>query len=99
MATDQICATWADICERCAAVYGIPLPWKVLSLGNPDRGWFVRLNAAREATDGIEPFAAHIGWNGFPAGIVDPGGGVIAAGELANEGTFLEWLKTAEASV
>lgn len=52
--------------------------------------WRVRLNGDGEEQDGIPPFTASIEFNGWPAGLVDPAGGVIAAGELANEDTFIE---------
>jgi len=51
--------------------------------------WRVRLNGAGEEQDGIPPFTASIEFNGWPAGLIDPAGGVIAAGELANEDTFI----------
>lgn len=51
--------------------------------------WHVRLNGAGEEQDGIPPFTASIEFNGWPAGLIDPAGGVIAAGELANEDTFI----------
>lgn len=38
--------------------------------------------------DGTGTFSFSIAWNGFPAGEIDPGGGVICAGELANEETL-----------
>ena len=33
-------------------------------------------------------FEAYVEFNGWPAGILDPAGGVLAAGEVANEDTF-----------
>ena len=41
----------------------------------------------------LEPYHFAIWFNGWPAGIGNPYGGEIAAGELANETTFLEALK------
>lgn len=39
--------------------------------------------------DSLKPFTMAIDWNGFPAGMIAlRGDGVIAAGRLANEGTF-----------
>ena len=37
----------------------------------------------------IEPYSAYIEWKGWPAGIIDPYGGIIAAGEGANEDSFI----------
>lgn len=31
-----------------------------------------------------------VSFNGWPAGVIDPNGGIIAAGEIANEDTFIE---------
>lgn len=36
-------------------------------------------------------------YNGFTAGLIDPNGGVLAAGECANEGTFIAALKACAA--
>ena len=38
----------------------------------------------------IEPFHCFIEYNGWPAGLMNPYGGTIAAGEGANEHTFIE---------
>lgn len=37
----------------------------------------------------LPPFAAYVEFNGWPAGIIDPSGGILAAGEAANEDTFI----------
>lgn len=36
-----------------------------------------------------DDYQAKIKYNGWPAGIIDPRGGVIAAGEAANEDAFI----------
>ena len=41
----------------------------------------------------LDPFHFAIWFNGWPAGIGNPFGGEMAAGELANEGTFIAALK------
>jgi len=52
----------------------------------------MKLNPTKEEIDNISPFTLAISWGGFPAGILDYNGGVIAAGDAANEDTFIEWL-------
>ncbi len=37
---------------------------------------------------------AKLKFNGWPAGIIDPRGGIIAAGGVANEDTFIEAIET-----
>lgn len=37
-----------------------------------------------------DDYQAKVTWCGWPAGIITPNGGVIAAGECANEDTFIE---------
>jgi|GEM_PF-2935093 len=37
----------------------------------------------------LPPFAVYIEFNGWPAGIIDPSGGIIAAGDAANEDAFI----------
>lgn len=91
----RICELWGLIVERMVAVYGEPLPHEMLTLGNPDKGWGAVLNATRAKQGHHEAYHAIVSWNGFPAGIMEPRGGCIAAGALANEESFREWLTTA----
>lgn len=46
---------------------------------------------ARKPDDGPElpPFSVYVEYNGWPAGIIDPAGGILAAGDAANEDTFI----------
>jgi hypothetical protein len=42
----------------------------------------------------VQPYTAYVEWQGWPAGMVDPYGGMLAAaGESANEDTFLAALR------
>lgn len=43
----------------------------------------------------VEPYHCYVEFNGFPAGSFNPFGGVIAAGECANEGTFIKAIQAA----
>lgn len=75
--------------------------------------WFIAVNGAeneqafqRNARDGvplpeasIPPFSALVYWGDWPAGIIDPYGGCLAAGESANEDTLCAALDAAIASV
>lgn len=64
-----------------------------------DEQWTLAMNGHREATKWkdvlLQPFHVALEFNGWPAGVFSPQGGVIAAGELANENTFCGALKTA----
>lgn len=65
-----------------------------------DELWHISLNGHRKTikdSKGFEvpSFHAAIEYNGWPAGLIGPGGGIIAAGECANEDTFIEALKAA----
>lgn len=55
--------------------------------------WRIELNGSNTAIEWkgrtIPPFSAIVEFNGWPAGLIDPGGGIIAAGEAANEGAFI----------
>lgn len=44
--------------------------------------WEIALNG--------EKLQAEVKFNGWPAGIIDPCGGIIAAGEIANEDSFIQ---------
>jgi hypothetical protein len=93
--TMQICELWATIIERMAAVHGAPLPKTKLKLGSQSKGWFVMLNNTGAEVDDVPEFSVFVEWNGFPAGIIDQFGGVLAAGDAANEDAFRKWLVTA----
>ena len=72
-----------------------------------DDGWFVAFNGHGEPTptrggkgrgDGgatimVEPFSVYVEWYGWPAGILTPGGGTMAAGAEANAQTFVAALE------
>jgi len=60
-----------------------------------DDNWFIAFNGHKEnklTSTKVEVlgFTCYVEFNGFPAGIIDPSGGIIAAGEIANEDTFIE---------
>ena len=71
---------------------------QVLAL-DVDGAWKITINGKSEACDNIPPYGVLVEFNGWPAGILDPGGGVIAAGEAANEDTLIAALKVAGAEV
>ena len=70
-----------------------------------DENWEIAVNGHREAILSqsdvnriactVEPFRAAVWWNGWLEGFIDPYGGVIAAGELANEETLVAALRKA----
>ena len=66
-----------------------------------DEHWWVAINGHSEPCEcshgGTVPaFSTLIEWNGWPAGVIDPFGGTIAAGECANEDTFITALAKAK---
>ena len=67
-----------------------------------DEHWWIAMNGHTEPMKcsrghKVPPFNCYVEFNGFPAGIMDPYGGIIAAGDAANEDTFIEALKAAGA--
>ncbi len=73
-------------------IFGVPLPKRILELGNAECGWGMKLNPTDEKIDSVPPFELALLWYGFPSGVITVSGGVIAVGEAANEDTFIEWL-------
>jgi len=67
---------------------------RVLTLEIDER-WKATVNGCRETRDSIPPFSIGLEFNGFPAGIIDPGGGIMAAGDAANEATLIRALRKA----
>jgi hypothetical protein len=65
-----------------------------------DANWWVAVNGRKEPTKcshglTVHPYQCYIEFNGFPAGIIDPYDGIIAAGDAANEDSFIEAVKAA----
>jgi len=60
-----------------------------------DERWSVDVNPHPEELGGTPPFHALIWYNGWPAGVVGPYEGTIAAGDTANEEALIAALKTA----
>ena len=64
-----------------------------------DDDWWIAVNGHKdpceakppqhEKTIEVPPFTAYVEYNGWPAGLLDPKGGIIAAGDYANEQTFV----------
>lgn len=85
------------IAERFGRIFVAPLPKRLLEIGSPTEGWGVRLNPTSEAVDGIQPYRAHVTFNGWPAGIMQPYGGTMMAGDhdgKSTEDALIEWLQS-----
>lgn len=60
-----------------------------------DEHWWLAVNGHRQPLEcsrgvAVAPFACYVEFNGFPAGIIDAGGGSFAAGSLANLDAMVE---------
>jgi hypothetical protein len=60
--------------------------------------WWFAVNGHTEPTEcshgaSVPPMSAYLEYNGWPAGICDAGGGIVAAGAAANESTLVDALK------
>jgi hypothetical protein len=64
-----------------------------------DAKWRIAVNAKNVVHEHVPPFHVLVSYNGFPAGIIGAHGGVIAAGECANEETLCAALRAAGAEV
>ena len=65
-----------------------------------DEHWWVALNGHQQNMkcskgNEVRPFEAYIEFNGWPFGILDPYGGSMGAGTVANEKALLEALRQA----
>ena len=80
-------------------VAAIPGCWECVV----DDDWTIAINGHREPTPwrggDVPPFHLAIEWHGFPVGFAGFRGGVIAAGELANENTLCAALRARLAAV
>lgn len=60
--------------------------------------WWIAVNGHQEnklcsKNIDVPPFTCYVEFNGWPAGYINPYGGVLAAGTAANEETFVAALK------
>lgn len=65
-----------------------------------DDHWWIAVNGHAEPVKSsrgpvVSPFIAYLEFNGWPAGMIHPYGGTIAAGALANEDAFINAVKKA----
>ena len=64
-----------------------------------DDQWWIAVNghtepmACSRSEIAIQPFHCYIEFNGWPAGVMNPVGGTIAAGDAANEDAFVQALR------
>jgi len=94
-AMTQVCEAFAALAELCIALDAAPATkhercWEQ----QIDERWWIAFNGHKEpvgCSDGsmVEPFHCYVKYCGWPAGVFAPWGGVIAAGEAANEEIFL----------
>jgi hypothetical protein len=90
-----VCEAFAAIADLCIALDAAPTNqypgcWEL----RLDAHWEIAFNGHEESmrsTHGVvvQPYHCYVQFNGWPAGVFGPHGGVIAAGELANEEAFL----------
>jgi hypothetical protein len=73
-----------------SGIHEMPACWEF----QIDEQWFFALNGhedERQCSKGhrVPPYNAYLEYNGWPAGIIDPFGGLIAAGAAANEDALI----------
>jgi hypothetical protein len=88
------------IAELCIALDAAPLSkhagcWEE----RIDAHWDIAMNGHKKPMQSsygaeVAPFCAYLRYNGFPAGIASPNGGIIANGSMANEDSFIAAVKT-----
>lgn len=102
--SDNVCEAFAKLCDLCIARGEAPANkhpgcWEV----QLDKRWWIAFNGHKEPKQSskggpsVDPFHCYVEYNGWPAGVFTPYGGVIAAGEGANESMFIQALERAEA--
>lgn len=104
--SEPIVEAFGAIAELCIALGDDPLTkheacWECTI----DERWKIAVNGHKEPQKSsmsevpIEPFHCYVQYNGWPAGIFTPFGGIIAAGEGANEHTFIAAVRARTATI
>lgn len=102
--TERYCEAFCRVVELCEALgvrnlNQLPGCWE----HQIDDHWWVAVNALKQPVEcsrgyTVQPYDCFVEYNGFPAGSFNPYGGILAAGEAANERTFIEAIKAAIAA-
>ena len=101
MGTGQVCEAFAKIADLACVLGAVNLKKREGCWEHQiDKHWFIAINAHETTTKTkagieVEPFGCYVEFNGWPAGLFTPFGGMIAAGELANECTFIKAVEKA----
>lgn len=91
-----LCAAFMAVADLCIETGNHPLQkhagcWEY----QIDDQWFIAVNGHQapmlcsKSDVQVDPFCCYVMFNGWPAGIMNPIGGQIAAGAAANESTFI----------
>ena len=78
------------------SIKGLPACWE----HQVDEHWHIAINGHHtdqqtSRGNNVPPFHCYIEFNGFPAGLITPYDGIIAAGSVANEDAFIAALQRA----
>ncbi len=92
MEQDQVCTAFYAVAKLAEVLKESPIRDKIWE-HQIDRHWFIKINGYSKQVNGIPPYNMFIEFNGYPAGILSPFDGTIAAGTEANEDTFIEAVK------
>lgn len=101
--TFYVCEAFKKLCDLCIALGASPAnKHKACWEHRVDERWEIAFNGHNDpkmCSHGVvvDPYNCYVQYNGWPAGVFTPYGGCIAAGEGANETTFLAALTRAEA--
>lgn len=101
----KVAALFNELCE-----FGMALGMKDLNQlpgcweQQVDEHWWIACNAHRERVkcstgESVPPFCFYIVFNGWPAGIVNAGGGTMCAGAIANESALIAAVQQAKRAV
>lgn len=103
MTTDQICTAFVEVCEYSYAMGARDINKKPGCYESQvDDHWWFAINPHGETYKcsrgaSVPGLHVYVEFNEFPAGIISAYGGVLAAGEAANEQTFIAALRAAAA--
>ena len=87
----QVTKLFALVANRFGDENGRPIPQKILTCGDPKKGWHLLFNPTPHEIDDLDPCTAKVSYNGLTLGIIGPFGSVLLL-NVRERDELIDWL-------